>query len=142
MLIGYTTGVFDLFHIGHLKILEKSKEYCDYLIVGVSTDELVREYKNKTPVIPFHERIEIVQAIKYVDKTIPQVSLDKYNAWKELRFDIIFHGDDWKNSKMFNDCEKKLTGKGVKFVYFPYTKGISSSIITEALKSVRGETKS
>ena len=98
--IGYTTGVFDLFHIGHLNILKRAKEQCDYLIVGVSTDELVKLYKNKTPVIPFNERVAIVEAIKYVDKVVTQTSMDKLVAWNELHFDAMFHGDDWKNSTM------------------------------------------
>ena len=97
--VGYTTGVFDMFHVGHLNILRKAKEQCDYLIVGVSTDELVREYKNKTPIIPFEERSEIVRSIDCVDKVIPQVNRDKYEAWKELKFDVMFVGDDWKGTE-------------------------------------------
>ena len=96
--IGYTTGVFDMFHIGHLNILRRAKEQCDYLIVGVSTDELVRDYKNKTPIVPFEERKAIVDAIKYVDEVVPQTSMDKFEAWKKLHFNAIFHGDDWKGS--------------------------------------------
>lgn len=131
--IGYTTGVYDMFHIGHLNILRRSKELCEYLIVGVSTDEVVKEYKNKTPVIPFKERVEIVKAIKYVDKVIPQTTMDKYVAWENEHFDVIFHGDDWKNSDMYNEMEKKLKSVGVEFVYFPYTKGISSTTLKEKL---------
>lgn len=99
--IGYTTGVFDMFHIGHLNILKKAKEQCDYLIVGVSTDELVKSYKNKTPIINQQERFEIVNAIRYVDKTVYQTTLDKMQAWKELKFDVMFHGSDWQNSEMY-----------------------------------------
>lgn len=129
--IGYTTGVYDMFHIGHLNILKRAKEQCDFLIVGVSTDEVVRTYKNKTPIIPFEERAAIVNAIKYVDKVIPQTTMDKFVAWEQEHFDVIFHGDDWKNSSMYNEMEKKLTNVGVEFVYFPYTKGISSTILRE-----------
>ena len=129
--VGYTTGVYDMFHIGHLNILKRAKEQCDFLIVGVSTDEVVEEYKNKIPVIPFDERMEIVKAIKYVDKVIPQTTMDKYKAWEQEHFDVIFHGDDWKNSKMYNEMEEKLRSAGVEFVYFPYTKGISSTILKE-----------
>ena len=100
--VGYTTGVFDLFHIGHLNILRRAKEMCEYLIVGVSTDELVQEYKNKTPVIPFEERKAIVEAIKYVDEVVSQESMDKVKMWEKLKFDAVFHGDDWKNSKLYN----------------------------------------
>ncbi|HPT62364.1 MAG TPA: adenylyltransferase/cytidyltransferase family protein [Bacillota bacterium] len=134
--IGYTTGVFDLFHIGHLNILKRAKENCDYLIVGVSTDELVREYKNKTPVIPFDERIAIVSAIKYVDEVVPQTSLDKFEAWKDLRYDVLFHGDDWKGSKLYGDLEKKLNSVGVDLVFFPYTSGTSSTKLSQVLDLV------
>lgn len=127
--IGYTTGVFDLFHIGHLNILRRSKEFCEYLIVGVSTDELVKSYKNKTPIIPFQERMAIVEAIKYVDKVVPQYSLDKFIAWEALKYNAIFHGDDWKGSKMYNETEEKLKNVGVDVVYFEYTKGTSSTTI-------------
>ena len=129
--IGYTTGVYDMFHIGHLNILKRAKEQCDFLVVGVSTDEVVKNYKNKTPVIPFEDRFEIIKAIKYVDKAIPQTSMDKYLAWKQEHFDVIFHGDDWKNSKMYNEMEEKLKKEGVDFVYFPYTKDVSSTILKE-----------
>ena len=133
--IGYTTGVFDLFHIGHLNILKRAKEQCDYLIVGVSTDELVQEYKHKIPVIPFEERKEIVKAIKYVDEVYTQENMNKYDAWEDLHFNVIFHGDDWKNSDLYKENEKKLNEVGVECVYFPYTKNISSTILKEKLLS-------
>lgn len=134
--VGYTTGVFDLFHIGHLNILKRARQQCDYLIVGVTTDEVVQEYKHKTPVIPFEERKAIVEAIKYVDKVIPQTSMDKYLAWEKEKFDVIFHGDDWKNSKMYDEMERKLKAVGVEFVYFPYTHGTSSTILTQAINNI------
>ena len=127
--VGYTTGDFDMFHIGHLNILERAKEQCEYLIVGVSTNELVQRYKGKVPVIPYEERAKIVSAIKYVDEVIPQTSMDKYEAWELKHFDVIFHGDDWKNSSMYNEMESKLRTHGVEFVYFPYTKGVSSTML-------------
>lgn len=133
MTIGYTTGVFDLFHIGHLNILKKAKEQCDYLIVGVSIDNLVL-YKDKLPIIPFEERIEIVRAIKYVDKVIPQTDMDKMAAWENLHFNVMFVGDDWKNTPKWNDYEKRFEKVGVKIVYFPYTKTTSSTIIRETLE--------
>ena len=135
--IGYTTGVFDLFHIGHLNILKKAKEQCEYLIVGVTKDEVVQEYKHKTPVIPYEERKAIVEAIRYVDKVIPQTSMDKYKAWEQEKFDVIFHGDDWKNSDMYNEMEHKLKSVGVDFVYFPYTKGTSSTLLTEVINKIK-----
>lgn len=134
-IVGYTTGVFDLFHIGHLNILKKSKELCDYLIVGVSTDKLVYEYKNKYPVIPYEERAEILKSIKYVDEVVPQTDMDKYKAWKELRYDVLFHGDDWKESKLYADIQQQLNAEGVKVVFFPYTQGTSSTIIKKFLYS-------
>ena len=129
--IGYTTGVFDMFHIGHLNIIQKAKEYCDFLIVGVSTDELVQSYKNKTPVIPFEDRAKIVGVLKYVDKVVPQLTMDKLDAWENLKFNAIFHGDDWKGSSMYSDIETKFKELGVELVYFPYTKGISSTMLRD-----------
>lgn len=132
--IGYTTGVFDLFHIGHLNILRRAKEQCDYLIVGVSTDDLVETYKHKRPVIPFEERVEIVKAIKYVDKVVPQTSMDKLQAWEKLHFDALFHGSDWKGSAMYDEVEEKLKNVGVDMVFLPHTAGTSSTMISERLK--------
>lgn len=140
--IGYTTGVFDMFHIGHLNLLKRAKEQCDFLIVGVSTDEIVQEYKNKTPIIPYEERKEIVAAIKYVDKVVAQKSMDKYIAWKKEKFDVIFHGDDWKNSEMYIEMEQKLKIVGVEFVYFPYTQGTSSTILKQKITSKGDECES
>lgn len=132
-IIGYTTGVYDLFHIGHLNIIKRAKENCDYLIVGVSVDDLVESYKHKRPIIPFEERIEIIRALKYVDEAVPQTSMDKYEAWTRLHYDRIFHGDDWKGSAMYNTVEEKLRSAGVEVVYFPYTEGTSSTLLTEIL---------
>ena len=108
--IGYTTGVFDMFHIGHLNILRRAKEQCEYLIVGVSTDELVKNYKHKTPIVPFEERAEIIKAIKYVDEVVSQINMDKF--------------------------EKKLNGVGVDVVFLPHTNGTSSTILSEKLSGI------
>lgn len=135
--IGYTTGVFDMFHIGHLNVLRNAKEQCEYLIVGVSTDELVESYKCKTPIIPYKERVAIVEAIKYVDHVVPQTSMDKYAAWEELRFNAIFHGDDWKGSDMYNKIERKLQEVGVDLVFLPYTAGTSSTMLQGVLQKFR-----
>lgn len=132
-IVGYTTGVFDMFHIGHLNILKKAKEQCDYLIVGVSTDELVQNYKNKTPIIPFNERKSIIESIKYVDKVVAQENRDKLSAWSELNFDVMFVGDDWKGNTLFNELETKFNDVGVKIVYFPYTQGTSSTILRKKI---------
>jgi glycerol-3-phosphate cytidylyltransferase len=130
---GYTTGVFDMFHIGHLNILKRAKQYCDYLIVGVSTDELCYEYKHKNPVIPFQERKEILEAIKYVDEVVPQENRDKYDAWKRLQFDVMFVGDDWKGTELFVRLEREFAEVGVKIIYFPYTQGTNSTMLREKL---------
>lgn len=132
--IGYTTGVFDLFHIGHLNILRRAKEQCEYLIVGVSTDELVADYKKKKPVIPFEERITIVEAIRYVDKVVPQVTMDKLDAWNNLHYDVMFHGSDWKGSGLFEDYEKRFQEKGIDLVFLPHTDGVSSTELTKKLQ--------
>ena len=131
MIIGYTTGVFDMFHIGHLNILKRAKEQCDYLIVGVSTDELVQSYKNKLPIIPYAERSAIVEAIKYVDKVVPQKNRDKIAAFNEFKFNKMFVGDDCKGKPLFVEVEEYLNKNGAEVVYFPYTQGTSSSILRE-----------
>lgn len=131
MIIGYTTGVFDMFHIGHLNILRRAKEMCDYLIVGVSTDELVEKEKHKKPIIPFLERCEIVASIKYVDEVVPQFNKDKQNAWKKYHFNKMFVGSDWKDTPQWNEYEKQFSQIGVEIIYFPHTDGISSSILRE-----------
>ncbi len=125
-IIGYTSGVYDLFHIGHLNILRRAREQCDRLIVGVSVDELVMEYKHRRPIVPFAERVEIVKSIRYVDEVVPQTSMDKLEAWRRLHFDVLFHGDDWRGSAMYDEVEKSLSIVGVRMVYFPYTTGTSA----------------
>jgi len=135
--IGYTSGVYDLFHIGHLNILQKAKEKCDFLIVAVSTDELVQKYKNKLPVIPFEERVAIVNAIKYVDKVVPQENRDKMLAYDKYNFDAMFVGDDWKGSDFWVNFEKELNEKGSEVVYFSYTKEVSSTLLKEVLNKIK-----
>ncbi|MBP3877320.1 MAG: adenylyltransferase/cytidyltransferase family protein [Lachnospiraceae bacterium] len=135
--IGYTTGVFDMFHIGHLAILKRAKEMCDFLIVGVSTDELVETYKHKMPIVPLADRMEIVGAIRYVDQVVVQTSMDKYAAWEQYHFDALFHGDDWKKSEMYNRIEEKLSEVGVDVVFLPHTPGVSTTILTEVIRSDR-----
>lgn len=134
--LGYTSGVYDLFHIGHLNLLKNAKGLCDKLIVGVTIDELV-QYKNKKSVIPFSERIEIVRSIKYVDAAIPQENIDKYQMWEKLHFDVLFVGDDWFNTPNWNIMEYKFKKVNVRVIYFPYTKGTSSTLINETLKNLR-----
>ncbi len=136
-IVGYTTGVFDMFHIGHLNILKRAKEQCDYLIVGVSTDELCESYKHKKPIIPFEERKAIIESIRYVDQVVPQLNRDKFAAWENYHFDVMFVGDDWKNSPLFNELEQKFVSVGVKIVFFPYTQGTSSTVLREKLEKIR-----
>jgi glycerol-3-phosphate cytidylyltransferase len=134
--IGYTSGVFDLFHIGHLNLLKNAKGLCDKLIVGVTVDALVK-YKHKNSVIPFEERIEIVRNIKCVDAAIPQEDLDKFKMWEKLKFDVLFVGDDWYQSPRWKSLEQKFKKVGVRIIYFPYTKGTSSTLLNETLKKMR-----
>lgn len=138
MIIGYTTGVFDLFHIGHLNLLRNAKALCDKLVVGVTTDKLMVDYKKKKAVIPFHERIEIVRNIKCVDAVIAQETMNKFEVWQKLQFDIMFVGDDWYQNAKWKEYEKELNAKSVKIIYFPYTQGTSSTIINNTLKNLRG----
>ena len=141
MIIGYTTGVFDMFHVGHLNLLARAREQCDRLIVGVSTDDVVLEYKKHAPIVPYAERVAIVKAIRYVDEVVPQTSMDKFAAWERLRFNRLFHGNDWKGSAMYNEVEAKLKAVGVEVVYFPYTQGTSSTLLAERLRGGREELK-
>lgn len=138
MVIGYTTGVYDLFHVGHLNLLKNAKGMCDKLIVGVTVDELVA-YKGKQAMIPFEDRIEIVRSIKYVDAAVPQYDMDKLTACKKLGAKFLFVGDDWYATEKWREYEKKFEQEGIRIVYFPYTKGISSTQITKALEAVRGQ---
>ena len=135
-IIGYTAGVYDMFHIGHLNIIRNAKAQCDYLIVAVSTDELVKKEKNKTPVIPFEERKEIISALKYVDEVVPQVDKNKFGAWKKYHFDKMFVGSDWQGTPQWQKYEKELNPHGVKIVYLPHTDGISSTKLTELIKKL------
>lgn len=139
MIIGYTTGVYDMFHIGHLNVIRRAKEQCDYLIVGVSTDELVQKDKNKTPIIPYEERAAIVSAIRYVDQVVPQVDKNKYGAWEKYHFNKMFVGSDWKGTDAWNEFEKQFAPVGVEIVYLDHTDGISSTILRDRLNEEETE---
>ena len=134
-IVGYTTGVYDMFHIGHLNILRNAKKQCDYLIVGVSTDELVQKEKQKTPVIPFNERKAIIEAIKYVDEVVPQIDKNKFGAWQKYHFEKMFVGSDWQNTETWKRFEKQFKPYGVEIIYLPHTDGISSTKLTEFIKT-------
>lgn len=128
--IGFTSGVYDMFHIGHLNVLKRAKELCDFLIVGVSTDEVVLKNKNKNPIIPFDQRMQIVESIKYVDKVIPQTNYNldgKKAIVLEYKVDAIFVGSDWKGTEKWKEIEKELNEIGCDVVYLPHTDGISST---------------
>ena len=135
MIVGYTAGVYDLFHIGHLNLLRNAKMHCDKLIVGVTTDELV-QYKGKKPVITLSERMEIVKAIRYVDEVVVQDDLDKVKAWDKYHYDILFVGSDWQGTDKWNKYEAQLKEKGAKVIYLPYTKTTSSTLLTNVLKEL------
>lgn len=138
MKIGYTCGVYDLFHVGHLNLFERCKQYCDYLVVGVCSDDYVRKLKGKEPVICEEDRRRIVDALKCVDKAVVvsiDETLDKMLAWEKFHFDVLFSGDDWKGTERFIQTEKAFAEKGidVEMVFFPYTNGVSTTQIKAQL---------
>ena len=140
-MVGYTSGVYDLFHVGHLNLLKNARGLCDKLIVGVTSDELV-SYKNKKAVIPHSERMEIVRNIKFVDAVVPQNDMDKIKMWERLKFDIMFVGDDWFDTPKWKELDSKFKSLGVKIIYFPYTKGVSSTLINSTLDNLRSDESS
>ena len=132
-LVGYCPGIFDMFHVGHLNILRRSRLDCDYLIAGVVTDEVCERSKGKRPVVPLHERIEIVQSIKFVDEAVPDWSVEKIDMWQHLRFDVIFKGDDWRGTPKGDRMEQSFAEIGVRVVYLPYTPQTSSTLLRELI---------
>lgn len=136
MRVGYTTGVFDLFHAGHVRLLQNARALCDKLVVGVSVDELVL-YKNKCAVIPFDQRIEVVKSCRYVDLAIPQYDMNKFDAVKKLKANILFVGDDWYGTAKWEEIEDDLAKIGCQVIYFPYTRDTSSTKINQTLESLR-----
>jgi len=136
-IIGYTTGVYDMFHIGHLRLLKKAKLHCDYLIVGVSSDELVSNYKSKLPIIPLKHRLEIVQALNCVDEVVIQTDRDKIKAFHEIGFNVMFVGDDWKGDPLWVELERELAKYDARIEYFPYTNSVSSTKFTAILQSIQ-----
>ena len=138
MVIGYTTGVYDLFHIGHLNMLKNAKGMCDKLVVGVTVDELV-SYKGKQAIIPFEERIEIVRACRYVDAAVPQYDMDKITACKKLGASVLFVGDDWYNTEKWNKFEKDCAEEGIKIIYFPYTRTVSTTDLIRRIQASHQE---
>lgn len=136
--IGFTTGVFDLFHVGHLNLLERCKKQCDFLIVAVCSDDYVRKIKHKNPIYSEEERKRIIGALKCVDE-VKSISIeevdDKMLALKKFKFDVLFSGDDWKGSDRYKKTEEQFAKLGVSIEYFPYTKGVSTTQIVKLLKN-------
>lgn len=127
--VGYAPGAYDMFHIGHLNILRRASLECDHLIAGVVTDDVVCKAKAKTPVVPFDDRLEIVRSVRYVDEAVADHSVDKFEMWRQLRFDVLFKGDDWRGTERGARLEAQLAAVGAKVVYFPYTMHTSSTAL-------------
>lgn len=131
--IGFTAGTFDMFHIGHLNLLRNAKKMCDYLIVGVNSDDLVQEYKGKKVIVPWAERKAIVEAIRYVDEVIEITSLDKKISWFAKHYDMLFIGDDWKGNPRWERTAEEMKLYGVETVFLPHTIGTTSTLLREKL---------
>jgi glycerol-3-phosphate cytidylyltransferase len=132
-LIGYTAGVFDMLHVGHLRLLQQARAQCDRLIVAVTTDELCASRKHKTPVIPFADRVEMLRGLRCVDEVVPQDRMDRVDAWRRFQFGVTFVGDDWKGTESWNRYETEFAQLGVQVVYFKYTNGVSSTFLRQRL---------
>ena len=131
--IGFTDGVYDMFHVGHLNMIKAAKSYCDYLIVGVHSDEIVEGYKHRKTVINEHDRREIVAAMRDVDMAVINTTRDKIELFKKYNFDCVFIGDDWRGTERWNNFERQLSELGVSVEYLPYTKGVSTTEIRRSL---------
>ncbi|OAF08484.1 adenylyltransferase/cytidyltransferase family protein [Bradyrhizobium neotropicale] len=134
--IGYAPGAYDLFHIGHLNLLRRAKEHCEYLIAGVVSDEVLIQHKGVTPVIPLVERLEIVRNVRFVDAALPALTNDKVEIWKDLRFNVLFKGNDWQGTAKGDKLERDFATFGVEVIYFPYTRSTSSSALRRTLKNI------
>lgn len=134
--VGYAPGVYDLFHIGHLNILRHARSRCDYLVAGVVSDEMAELAKGRPPVIPLVERLEIVRSIRYVDAAFVETVPEKVATWQQVRFDVLFKGDDWRGTPKGDRLERDLGQVGVEVVYFPYTVHTSSTQLRGALDAL------
>lgn len=132
--VGYVPGAWDMFHIGHLRIIKRAKEHCDWLIVGVVTDDAMESSKGKSPIVPLDERIEVVGSISGVDEVVVDTSADKTIAWDKLHFDVIFKGDDWKGTPKGDRLERDMAERDVEVHYFAYTTQSSSTALRAALE--------
>lgn len=133
---GYVSGVFDMFHVGHLNIIERARERCDHLIAGVVSDEVVVLAKGKPPIVPLDERVTIVRALRAVDEVVIDQHVDKFDTWAELRYDVIFKGDDWKGTPKGDRLEARLSRVGSRVEYFPYTRHTSSTQLRQVLDTL------
>jgi glycerol-3-phosphate cytidylyltransferase len=137
--IGYAPGAYDLFHVGHLNILRHASENCDFLIAGVVSDEMLLLTKGRAPVIPLAERLEIVRSLRFVDDVHAEVVPDKIDTWRQVRFDVIFKGDDWRGTPKGDRLERDFADVGVEVRYFPYTMHTSSTMLRKALAAINAE---
>lgn len=133
--VGYTTGVYDMFHIGHLNVIKRAKAQCEYLIVGVTTDELCFKRKNKYPIICEKDRMAIVSELRCVDQVILQESMNKIDAVKRYGVDAVFVGSDWKGTEIWQKYELEFDKAGCSVVYLNHTDGISSTILRNRLNN-------
>jgi glycerol-3-phosphate cytidylyltransferase len=131
--VGYVPGAWDMFHIGHLNLIKRARAQCDYLVVGVVTDEVLELAKNKRPVVPLAERLEVVRSMDLVDQAVTDLSSDKLVMWELLHFDLLFKGDDWKGTPSGDRLEATMNSVGVEVVYFPYTTRTSSTALRHQL---------
>jgi glycerol-3-phosphate cytidylyltransferase len=134
--IGFAPGAFDLFHIGHLNLLRQAQGRCDFLIAGVIADDMVMRQKGIAPVIPLAERLEIIRNVRFADTAVPVTTSDRVALWKELRFNILFKGDDWQGTEKGHQLERDFGALGVEVVYFPYTLATSSTALRRALQNI------
>ena len=132
--VGYAPGVYDLFHIGHLNLLRTAKTHCDYLIAGVLTDGKAEGVKGSAPIVPQHERIEIVRHIRFVDEAVFEDAPTKLQMLEGLSFNLIFKGDDWKGTEKGDALEREFAALDVAVVYLPYTVHTSSTELRRALR--------
>ena len=137
--VGYAPGAYDLFHVGHLNILRRAREHCDFLIAGVVSDEMLEQARGRRPVVPLAERMEIVEHIAFVDAVHAEVVPDKLETWRELKFDVFFKGDDWRGTPKGEELERRFAEVGVEVVYFPYTLHTSSTRLRGYIERAEAE---
>lgn len=135
-IVGYAPGAYDLFHIGHLNILKHARQHCDHLIAGVVSDDMLELSKGMRPFVPLTERLAIVSSVRYVDEAVAEIVPDKLDTWREVGFDVLFKGDDWRGTPKGLKLEADFAAVGVQVQYFPYTVHTSSTQLRRALTAV------